>query len=150
MEKNTEKMIRTMAMWNGQKDEESNLEYKLIELAETQYKTCKNPNWNWDKFDYRIVEKEMVTIEEFEGDAYEPYDEDDSFEIGSLVGKGLVCKCCGDVSLVTKLINEFRMNEDDDEEDFFPVVIIDETPYDLIELFNSFTFVDGSPCGKLI
>lgn len=96
-------------------------EIQLRLLIDSKYYDCKNPGWNWDNYDYRV-----------KGEPKQPEYIPFSFEDWEIMVDRIV-------KHKTKPIIEKLTSFFDDS--------VNAIFYN--ELLEEFTFLDGSPCGKL-
>lgn len=94
-----------------------------------EWEDIKEPNWQWNFCDYRVKPKKK----------YVPFDTSEEFLAAQRVHGGFIKRC-----------------DYEEEKPLFALVnyegIVlytqDNTMLDITQLFGSYTFLDGTPCGK--
>ena len=114
--------------------------------GEEVWEDCGIPAWNWQEFEYRIKPEEKKPT-------YRPYKDTDEMiadfkerfkvNVPSYAMPLIWLKYEGLYSKVNEyhLVTYYADNSE---------CALGETMYKIGELFNHFTYLDGSPCGKLV
>lgn len=122
--KTTEEMIAVMQAYADGKEIEllnSTGKWRTVSAPSWNWEEANKPMWNWVDFDYRIKKQPKEP-------EYVPFTFEDA---DFLIGKTVRCKSQDYVALIISVTKDGTSVDD-----FKP-------------LLDDFTFLDGSPCGKL-
>lgn len=135
----TEEKIRVM---------QAHIDGEYIEFrikGEKVWTDCGNPLWDWQEFEYRTKPK-LKTLTD------RPYKDTTEMIDDYKTRFGVNCPPYAMPLIWVKYTNKYRDGYEQHLVTYFgkTVCALGETMYDMETLYNEFTYLDGSPIGKMV